>query len=58
MRLIDMLYTGVTRAKKLLVLIGSRKALRYSIQNVTVTQRNTKLRNRLADSSAWINLSM
>lgn len=41
-----MLYTGITRAKKLLVLIGSRKALRYSVRNVTVTQRNTKLRDR------------
>ena len=45
----NMLYTGITRAKKLLVLIGSRKALRYSIRNVTVTQRNTKLRDRLAN---------
>ena len=44
----NMLYTGITRAKKLLVLIGSRKALKYSIRNVTVTERNTKLRNRLA----------
>lgn len=44
----NMLYTGITRAKKLLVLIGSRKALRYSIRNVTVTGRNTKLRDRLA----------
>ena len=45
----NMLYTGITRAKKLLVLIGSRKALRHSIRNVTVTQRNTKLRERLAN---------
>ena len=45
----NMLYTGITRAKKLLVLIGSRKALRYCIRNVTVTQRNTKLRDRLAN---------
>ena len=44
----NMLYTGITRAKKLLVLIGSRKALRYSVRNVTVTERNTKLRDRLA----------
>ena len=47
----NMLYTGITRAKKLLVLIGSRKALRYCIRNVTVTQRNTKLRDRLAGSA-------
>lgn len=43
----NMLYTGITRAKKLLVLLGSRKALRYSIRNVTVTGRNTRLKERL-----------
>ena len=47
----NMLYTGITRAKKLLVLIGSRKALWYSVRNVTVTGRNTKLRERLADGA-------
>ena len=46
----NMLYTGITRAKKLLVMIGSRKALSYSIRNVTVTKRNTKLRSRLASA--------
>lgn len=43
----NMLYTGITRAKKLLVLTGSRKALRYCVRNVTVTNRNTMLRDRL-----------
>ena len=43
----NMLYTGITRAKKLLVLIGSRKALRYAVRNVTVTGRNTRLTERL-----------
>lgn len=43
----NMLYTGITRAKKLLVLTGSRKALRYCVRNVTVTKRNTLLRDRL-----------
>ncbi len=43
----NMLYTGITRAKKLLVLLGSRKALRYSVRNVTVTGRNTRLKERL-----------
>ena len=43
----NMLYTGITRAKKLLVLIGSRKALRYAVHNVTVTGRNTRLAERL-----------
>jgi len=46
----NMLYTGITRAKKLLVLIGSRKALQYCVRNITVTNRNTMLRDRLAGS--------
>ena len=41
------LYTGITRAKKVLVLIGSKKALAYAVHNVTVSQRNTKLKERL-----------
>ena len=44
----NMIYTGITRAKKLLVLIGTQKALNYAIRNVTVTNRNTKLKERLS----------
>ncbi len=43
----NLLYTGVTRAKKLLVLVGNTKAIRYAIKNVTVTRRNTRLKERL-----------
>lgn len=43
----NLIYTGITRAKKLLVLIGSQKALSYAVRNVTVTARNSKLRDRL-----------
>lgn len=43
----NLIYTGITRAKKLLVLVGSRKALKYAVRNVTVTKRNTKLKDRL-----------
>ena len=43
----NLLYTGITRAKKVLVLIGSKKALAYAVRNVTVTRRNTRLRERL-----------
>jgi exodeoxyribonuclease V alpha subunit len=45
----NMLYTGITRAKKLLVLIGSKKALHYAVSNVTVSSRNTRLAERLRD---------
>ena len=43
----NLVYTGITRAKKLLVLVGASKALDYAIRHVTVTERNTKLCERL-----------
>ena len=43
----NLLYTGVTRAKKILVLIGEKKAVYYAIKNETTTERNTKLADRL-----------
>ena len=47
----NLLYTGVTRAKKILVLIGDRKAVSYAIRNETTTARNTKLAQRLSIGS-------
>lgn len=44
----NLIYTGITRAKKILVLVGTRKALAYAVRNVTVTRRNTMLKERLA----------
>ena len=43
----NLLYTGITRAKKILVLVGTRKALGYAVRNVTVENRNTMLRERI-----------
>ena len=43
----NLIYTGITRAKKALIIIGTKKALSYAIHNVTVTKRNTLLRERL-----------
>ena len=45
----NLIYTGITRAKKVLVIVGTRKALAYGVGNVTVTKRNTMLRERLAE---------
>ena len=45
----NLIYTGITRAKKLLVMIGSRKALAIAIRNNSVTYRNTQLTRRLRD---------
>ena len=43
----NLIYTGITRAKKLLVLVGTKKAIGYAVRNVTVTNRNTRLKERL-----------
>ena len=43
----NLIYTGITRAKKVLVIVGTKKALSYAVRNVTVTQRNSLLRERL-----------
>lgn len=43
----NLIYTGITRAKKICVLIGQPKALAYAIRNLTVSNRNTKLKERL-----------
>ncbi len=43
----NLIYTGITRAKKILVMIGTKKALFYAVRNVTVTKRNTLLKERL-----------
>ena len=44
----NLLYTGVTRAKKGLVLVGQKKAISYCVRNVTVNERNTLLAERLS----------
>lgn len=43
----NLVYTGITRAKKICVLVGTTKALAYAIRNNTVSKRNTKLKERL-----------
>ncbi len=48
----NLLYTGVTRAKKILVLIGSKKALYYAEKNETTTGRNTRLSLRIRNEAA------
>lgn len=43
----NLIYTGITRAKKICVLVGTTKALAYAIRNNIVSKRNTKLKERL-----------
>ncbi len=44
----NLLYTGVTRAKKVLVLVGERKAVSCCVNRVTADRRNTLLSERLS----------
>ena len=43
----NLIYTGMTRAEKKLVLIGQQKALNIAIANNKISQRNTKLKERI-----------
>jgi exodeoxyribonuclease V alpha subunit len=43
----NLLYTAVTRAKKLCVLVGARKAIAIAVKNATVSQRWSGLEARL-----------
>ena len=43
----NLIYTGITRAKKILVLVGTKKAISYAVHHVTVNRRNTLLKERL-----------
>ena len=43
----NLVYTGITRAKKICIIVGTTKALAYSIHNMVVLKRNTRLKERL-----------
>lgn len=45
----NLIYTAVTRARELLVLVGEMKALAIAVRNDEVRERNTLLRKRLAE---------
>ena len=44
----NLLYTGITRAKKLLILVGSERIVNYMIQNVDSKKRNTGLKYKMS----------
>ncbi|MCX8129068.1 MAG: ATP-dependent RecD-like DNA helicase [Clostridia bacterium] len=48
----NLLYTCVTRAKKAVVLVGTKKAVAYAIKNNKNILRNTMLSKRLSDLQA------
>lgn len=43
----NLIYTGMTRAEKILVFIGQQKALNIAISNNKIVKRNTTLANRI-----------
>ena len=43
----NLLYTGITRAKKMLIVIGSEKIVEFMIQNVDTKKRNTGLEYKM-----------
>lgn len=47
----NLLYTGITRAKEMVILIGTKKALWIAIKNNKTFHRNTSLKERLREIS-------
>ncbi|MQY09360.1 ATP-dependent RecD-like DNA helicase [Actinomadura sp. RB68] len=45
----NLLYTGITRAKKLVVLVGSRRALAAAVRTAGAGRRHTALAHRLSE---------
>ena len=43
----NLFYTAITRAKQLVVLVGSERAMELAIQNVSQTERMSALSERL-----------
>ncbi len=43
----NLLYTAITRAKEMIVMVGTQKALKLAIQNNKVAERHTTLEQRL-----------
>lgn len=43
----NLLYTGITRAKELLIILGNVNVLDFMINNVDIKKRNTGLKYKL-----------
>ena len=46
----NLLYTAITRAKELVVLVGTKKAIAIAVRNDKITERHTALADRLRDA--------
>ncbi len=49
----NLLYTAVTRGKKLVVLMGSKKALGMAVRRIDTSQRHTTLRRRFQEAQRF-----
>ena len=47
----NLIYTGITRGRKLVVLVGQKKAIGIAVRGAKDRRRWSKLRERLAGSS-------
>ncbi len=47
----NLIYTAVTRGKKLVVMVGTKKALSIGVKNDRVRKRHSRLRDRLRSLS-------
>ena len=45
----NVVYTAVTRAKRLMVLVGAKRALALAVKNAAVSERYTWLAERLRE---------
>jgi exodeoxyribonuclease V alpha subunit len=54
----NLVYTGITRAKNLVVIVGTKRAMALAIRNNKVVQRNTNLANRLAIADANLEIKL
>ncbi len=52
----NLLYTCITRAKNILVLIGTKKAIGFAVRNNKTIERNTKLSQRLTETDQQVNI--
>ena len=43
----NLLYTGITRARKMLIVVGSEKILDFMVQNIDSKKRNTGLEYKM-----------
>ena len=47
----NLLYTGITRAKKLLIMIGNPNIIEFMVQNAESKKRNTGLEFKLRNTN-------